>query len=229
MTTISFNGSDERGLFAADKRPGSEPYLDSQAEARVADIAAQQPDAFGLADSITQSFDRQWVLGPHVDVSFVRADRKGRDGHAFQNPMRITLQYAAIHECTRITFVRIADHVLVVLASGLLHRTPLQTRGIARSPTAAQSALLHLVDDFMRRHRGQRGYQRFVTAGSDVIFDTLRIDDPRVLQHDLLLSREKRLCGRQRQPLDRFFIETRHDGARILRRDGLILFSAARH
>ena len=47
---LAFDGGDQRRLFAADEGAGAQPDIDVEAEARAADVVAQQAQALGLAD-----------------------------------------------------------------------------------------------------------------------------------------------------------------------------------
>ncbi len=89
--------------------------------------------------AVRQPLDRQRILGPHVDVAVVGADRVGGQRHALDHAMRIRLQHGPVHERAGIAFVGIADHIFL-LARHLGHGRPFQTGRIAAAAAAAQAA-----------------------------------------------------------------------------------------
>ena len=89
-----------------------------------------------------------------------------------------------------------------------------------------------MLNDLRTGHRGQRLVKRYITVGGNVFLDSLRIDRPGVLQHDPLLSREKRHIGGAAQPLDRLVcLQALDDVGSILRSYPLIhdVFTRDRH
>ena len=72
-----------------------------------------KPNALRLPNGSSQPLDRQRILGAHIDVALGRADRVGRDQHAFEHAMRIAFEHAAIHERAGIAFVGVADDVFL--------------------------------------------------------------------------------------------------------------------
>ena len=59
--------------------------------------------------------DGQGILGPAVDVAFLRPHGIGPDGHAFDDGMGVALQDAPVHEGPGVAFIGIADDVLDAL------------------------------------------------------------------------------------------------------------------
>ena len=130
-----------------------------------------------------------------------RADGIRGQHHAFDHAMRIGFQHGAIHERAGIAFVAVADDEF--LAAGHLgHGRPLESRRVTATTASPQAADVHLAQHFGRRHLGQRGDQRPIAVGRNVLLDLLGIDDARILQHDLLLAGEERHVGRAPQSLD---------------------------
>src|SRR5579884_1502794 len=172
---FSLDRSDQCSLFATDKRSGAEPQVEMESEPRSADIIPQQPDSLGVPDCGSQTFDGQRVLGANVDISLGSSHRIGSDDHAFDHPVRIAFQYAAVHECTRIALVRVADHVFR-RAACFGNSTPLEACRITGAATAPQSAFCNLLQDLGWRHLGQRSHESGVTICGYVLFNPFGID-----------------------------------------------------
>ena len=108
---------------------------------RPEDAVAEQAVPLGLADRAAQALDRQRVLGAHVDVALVGADRVGGDRHALEHAVRVALQHAAVHERAGVAFVGVADHVLAGSPSALatvLHLAGREAGAAAAAQAAAQ-------------------------------------------------------------------------------------------
>src|ERR1019366_2289819 len=191
---LAFGPGNQRRHLPGDESAGAEPYIDVEAEARAGDAVAQQAHALGLLDGRLEMLDGQRVLGAHVDVALLRAHGVAGDGHAFEHAVGVALQNGAIHESAGVAFIGIADDVLLLFAS-LGHGAPLQAGGVPRAAAAAQSAALHLVDDFERRHLRNGGHQGDVAIVRNVVFDALGIDLAGVFQHDPLLTLEEGHVG----------------------------------
>ena len=154
-----------------------------------------------------QSLDGQRIFSANIDVSLGRANRVGRDQHAFQHAMGIAFQHAAVHERAGIAFVRVADHKFL-RSDGLRDRAPFQSGRISCPATPAQSALHHLLDYFDRSHLGESLNQRAISRGGDVLLDSFGINDAGVLQNNLLLPLEKRNIRRAEQSCDRSLLQS---------------------
>ena len=115
---FAFDGGHQGRFLAADEGPGPFHHLDTEAGRGAEEIVAQQAQQLGVANRAADPPHGQRVLGPHVNVTFVGADRPGGDHHAFDHAMRIALHDAAIHEGPRIAFVAVADDVF--LRAGLV-------------------------------------------------------------------------------------------------------------
>ena len=114
--------------------------------------------------------------------------------HALQNPVRVALENAAVHEGAGIAFVGVANDIS---DRRKLPRDefPLQTGGVARSTAAAQPALLDLGDNLCRRHLRRRAQQRLISAHGDVIGDAFGIDLAGIRQDDAPLTGKERMVG----------------------------------
>ncbi len=198
---LPFHRSDQSGFFAADEGAGTQTHIDAKAETRAADVGPEQAEAFGLANGVAQALDGQGIFGAHINVAFRRAHGVSRDQHAFEHAVGIAFEHAAIHERAGIAFVGVADDILL-RAHRFRDRAPLQARGISRAAAAAQAAFGDLLDDFARRHFGERFDQRAVAVGGHVVFDAIGIDDAGIFQHDLFLPLKKWNIGGADQARD---------------------------
>ena len=112
LATTTLDRRDERGLLAAHEGARAEPDVDLERELGVQDGRAQVSGLGRVADGLAQPADRQRVLGAAVDVALGGADGVRRDGHAFEDPVGVAFQDAAVHERARVALVRVADDVL---------------------------------------------------------------------------------------------------------------------
>src|SRR5206468_2472038 len=70
---LSFQRSDERSLFAADKSARSFHQFDIELESATEDVLPQQSIFARLFDGAVQAMHGQWILGTHVNDSLGRA------------------------------------------------------------------------------------------------------------------------------------------------------------
>ena len=112
--------------------------------------------------------------------------------------MGIAFQRRTVHVRARVALVRVADHVLLALR--LLRRgLPLHASREARAATTAETGLLHLFDDLLRRHLEENLLERLVAVTRNVILNLLGIDHAAVAKNDtelLLVERDVRLSVR---------------------------------
>jgi hypothetical protein len=116
---------------------------------------------------------------------------EGRDGHALEDPERVALEDAAVHERPGVAFVRVADDVLLS-ALGLGDGGPLEADGVAGAAAAAQAAAGDLVADFGGCHVGENALERLVAAAADVVVEAFGVDPAHVLGDDPELLLEER-------------------------------------
>jgi len=147
---------------------------------------AEQPTLARLGQRDLQAVHGQRILRPDVDVAPLRADGVARNRHALDHAVRVALHDGAIHECTGVALVRIADNELLLTGIAAA-KLPLAAGGEACAAAAAQPGALHHVDDRLRRHLRQRLAEGQIAAGCQVLVDILRIDQAAVAQGDALL------------------------------------------
>ena len=85
-----------------------------------------------------------------VVVADGNTHRVGGDDHALDHDVRVELQDVAVFASTWLTFVGVADQVLLTWEL-TRHEAPLQTGGEARATTAAQARFLDRGNDLILR------------------------------------------------------------------------------
>ncbi len=130
---------DESRLLAADERAGSEPDVDLERELGVHDGGAEVAGPDRVPDRLADPADDERVLAPAVDVAEAGADRVRRDRHPLEDPVRVALEDAPVHERARVALVGVADDVLRG-AGGLGDGVPLEAGRVAGAAAAAQPA-----------------------------------------------------------------------------------------
>ena len=191
MRGFAFNRLDEGGFFAADKSARANAQVDAKIGRRIEDTRAEQAELFRLLESDFQPMDRQRIFATHIDIALSGANSISGDGHAFENPMRIAFEDAAVHEGAGVAFVGVAHDELAV-AGHLGDEAPLDSCRIAGAASPAQAAARDGVHDLGRRHVADSMVEGSIPAGRNVRFDTLRLDDAGVLQYDCLLFGKER-------------------------------------
>ena len=81
-----------------------------------------------------------------------------------------------------------------LLPAALLTNFHFEAGREARAAAPLQTRSLELGDHVRGRHLGQRLAQRLIAVVRDVVFDALRIDQARALQHDALLGGQRALA-----------------------------------
>ena len=95
------------------------------------------------------------VLSPDLTVNVVVAHRDahgiGRNGHAFNEDVRVVANDVAVFEGARLAFIGVTHQVLLHGKLGW-HETPLQARGEARTAATPEGGGLEFCDDFLLSH-----------------------------------------------------------------------------
>ena len=86
-----------------------------------------------------------------VDIGHVGADRERRDHHALDKLVRVLVQDVAVLECAGLRLIAIADQINRLGIVGW-NEGPLHARWEARAAATAQTGVLHLLGDVLRRH-----------------------------------------------------------------------------
>ena len=190
LAALALDRRHERSLFTADEGARAHADLEVEVEARAHDVVAQQAVLARLVEREVEALDGQRVLGAHVDVALMRADRVGADDHALDEAVGIAFEHRAVHERARVALVTVAEHVLHV-AGRVVGELPLHAGREAGAAAAAQAAGEHLGDHLLRCHLGEDLGHREVTVAGDVLLDLEGVDHARVAQGDLHLTAEE--------------------------------------
>jgi hypothetical protein len=105
----------------------------------------------------------------HIVVTAVRAHRIGGDRHAFDDGMGVKTHDVTVLECSGLTFVGVANDVLVA-REGARHERPFQASREASTATTAQDGFLDFADDVFLGHLGfQDALQLRVAATGHIV------------------------------------------------------------
>src|SRR5580698_399703 len=135
--------------------------------------------------------------------------------------MWIAFENTAIHKRTGVSFIGVADYVLLC-PDRLCDCAPFQASWVAGTTAASQAADRNLSNHLLRRHRGQHFYKGSIALLGNVLFNPLRIDCPRVLEDDFFLALKKRRVRGTQQLLNRKAVEAVEDRTGIRRRNVLV-------
>ena len=171
---LPLDGGNHRRLLAAYERPGAFHYLAMQRPARAEGAFAQEPACLRILDSRAHALHRQRVFCPDVNQGFVCANRARRDDQPLQHAMWIALHHAAIHECARVSLVRVANNVF--LALGLCPGGfPLAPGGETAAATTSQARARNLLANLFRRHLEEGLLRRRIAPLVHILVNALRI------------------------------------------------------
>jgi hypothetical protein len=122
---LAFNRMDERGLLAAHERARTLDYLEVERETGAEYVLSQEPEVPGLAQGYHEMFYGQGILGTHVQHALCGPGSVGGDYHAFDDAVRVPLEYAAVHVSAGVALVGVADEVLAVIRRLFCEQLPL--------------------------------------------------------------------------------------------------------
>ncbi len=142
--------------------------MDVEIPAGTQDILAEQIGGARLGQGTLEALIDLEDLAVDVVVAGTGAQGVAGDDHALDQLVRIEAQDVAVLEGARLALVRVADDVLVARKL-TRHEAPLQAGREAGAATAAQGALLDLLDDLLGRGAlGQDLLQGLVTAVGEI-------------------------------------------------------------
>ena len=124
--------------------------------------------------------------------------------------MGVGLQDGAVHEGAGVALVGVADDILLSCRR-LRDRRPLEAGRVAAAAASAQTAGRDLAQHVGRCHLAECADQRRVAADRDIALEAVGVDDPGMLEDDLLLTREEGLIGGTTQTLERRPVEAGND------------------
>ena len=143
---FALDGGHQGRFFSADKRTGAQSQRKIEVKAGAQDVFAQKSQFFGLLDGDIEMLDGNRILFAHIDVTVFAAHGIGTDEHSLYDGMRVAFQNGAIHECTGIAFVCVADRILGP-AFGLTCKFPFKAGGEPRPAAAPEFGHQDLFDD----------------------------------------------------------------------------------
>ena len=92
LPAAAFDGSEQRGLLAANVGSGANAHVDAEVETAFENAVAQQTFAARLLDGRLEPRDGKRRFAAHIDVSLVCANSASGNRHAFENKVRIAFQ-----------------------------------------------------------------------------------------------------------------------------------------
>ena len=156
-----------------------------EAEAGAHNVFAQDASFVHLLNRITQTVNGNGVLSTDIEITFGSANGVTGDHHTFNNGIGIAFQNGAIHKCAGVTFVTVADHILLVSSIGCSKR-PLPAGGETCAATATQASSQNLVDNFLRLH-GKSFLQTLECTVTHCFIDVFGVDDTAAMERNTLL------------------------------------------
>jgi hypothetical protein len=152
LAALALDALEQRGFLATDVRARTGTKLNVEIVFRIGDPVAKQIGFARFDDRSAHCGDRVRIFRAAIDHAFGGADRYSRDGHAFDEQVRIAFHQHAICEGTAVAFVGVADDVfLAALCFG--GGAPFDAGGESCAAASAQSRLRHFLDDLFRSER----------------------------------------------------------------------------
>ena len=113
-------------------------------------------------------------------LSLPAADGIRCDDHSLNDSMWIAFQHMAVHECTWVAFVCVADNILGV-AFCLTTQFPLSTGWEPGASATTQIGFLDICNDLVWGHLKERFLQRFVSTYRQIVLNFARINQATIL------------------------------------------------
>ena len=187
---LAFNGGDEGGLLAADKRARAFHDGEGQFVIRARQLPAKPAARFKLRNGGAHPLHGQRVFVADVENALVRPGGNGGNRQAFDHAERERFEDHAIHERAGVALVAVADHEFFC-ARLLLDNAPFDTAGESRAAAPTQAGLLDAVDDLLGLKFAQHAAQRGEPAAREIFVQVKRIDRAEMFGGDVHLPPEK--------------------------------------
>ena len=184
-SALAFDGVQQGCLLTADECSCTESEMAAEAEVCSQDVVAQKTDLLGLPDCDPQSLDCDGILGSDIEITVLCTDRVTGDDHSLDDRKGISLEDRAVHECARVTFVTVADDVLLI-ARRVECELPLASGRESAAAPSSETAGQDLVHDILLAH-GKCLLQTLETTHSEALVDVLGIDDSASVECDTAL------------------------------------------
>jgi hypothetical protein len=181
IRTLAFERFDETRFLAADISTRATMNVHLQIVTAATNIFTEETFGPGFFQRFIQDFCAVHHFATDVDVGEMHVVRKTRDGHAFEQLVRILIHYLPVLERAGFGFVRVADEI-DRLAALAVNEAPLEAAGKTCATTTAQAGNFHVLADLFRAGNffaigqilgldGERLLERVVAAMTQIAFD----------------------------------------------------------
>jgi hypothetical protein len=194
LASLTFDGMDQGGFFAADKSAGAEPDFDVEGKVGAENIIAQQAVTTGLINGVLDTLDRHWIFGADIEKTAGRPDGERPDQHAFKDGKRIAFEHGAIHKCAGVALIGVADDIL----NGFLFSGGHAPFDAGRIPAAAATADFgfgNFTNDRLGVVAVEGNRKGLEAPKMDIFLNAVRINDAAVSQRDSGLAVEKSIIA----------------------------------
>ena len=188
-TPLSLDGGYKGSLLAAYKGAGSLLDMELEVLAGTQDVVSQKVPLLGGINCYLKTLESQRVFGTAVDIAFVGPGCPGPYQHTLDDAVGISLQNGPVHECTWVTFVRVADQVFLIPFCPL-QKCPFLACQEAGAATPLEARFLKQVYYIITAHGQGFLYPLVATCGNVFIY-VLRIYFSAVLKSYLDLRSHK--------------------------------------
>src|SRR5216683_514801 len=152
LGAMTFDGFDQRALFATDIAAGANKNFQVVIEIAAEDFFSEKPCSIATANLFAEDFFLQMVLVANIKDAALRAGHQPGDDHAFDQQMRQIGHDEAVLDGAGLAFVRVADNVFDRI--GLFaDEIPLHAGGKSGAAHAFQFGSLKLCEHVVPRER----------------------------------------------------------------------------
>ncbi len=127
----------------------------------------------------------RWGIPRGRRNSRLRADSVARDDHTLNDRERVALEYRAVHECSGVALVAVADDIFCVVIL-IVCELPLASGGEASAAASAQTGLEDGVYDLLSVH-GQCLCKTRISAPSERLVNIFGVDNAAAVQGNAVL------------------------------------------
>ena len=147
-SAAALKGLNKGGLLTTDKGAGA--LLDDDVAGKVGahDVVSEKTPRLCVLDGLFQSYDGQRILCADVHNASGGANTVGTDEHALNEGVWVGLNDSAVHECTGVALVGVADEIFLV-SLGVPGCSPLECGGEAGAAASAEACNVNLLNDLL--------------------------------------------------------------------------------
>ena len=154
-------------------------------------IVSQKSVLLQNCNCMFQTCYRLRIFCTYINISMLCSYCVSCKHHTFDQTIRITFHYGAIHKCSRVTLITITYYIMNRISlTGYLN--PFLTSREATASTSADTGFINLIDNQIRIHLKHRFLQRLETTACYVFLQRFRIKFATVFQNDSCLFCDKR-------------------------------------